>query len=220
MHGVGERQTFDAAERELIRKKLIRYMEENGIGVPRLAKRIKASFPREIETPLSTLQRFLRRQGQNVSCVAQCHRFVEKQHISDFVAALGERLSAFYGAGNGRVYAGTYLSANMYFARVLSRSEIDIAADDGFWRLTEKVTYPGHQAIYDGALVCSGDAAVVVLKDRLAGLARNYILWPENEGLRARGTAVRYSVGDTNRILRQDKSPRLESIKALLIKTA
>jgi hypothetical protein len=64
MHGAVEQQTFDAAECELIRKKLIRYMKENGIGAPKLAARIKASHPREIEIPLSTLQRFLSRPGK------------------------------------------------------------------------------------------------------------------------------------------------------------
>ena len=46
-----EQQTFDAGERELIRKKLIHYMKENGIGAPKLAERIKASHPRGTEAP-------------------------------------------------------------------------------------------------------------------------------------------------------------------------
>jgi hypothetical protein len=71
MHGAVEQQTFDAAERELIRKKLIRYMKENGIGAPKLAARIKASHPREIEIPLSTLQRFLAGRGKNESRLAR-----------------------------------------------------------------------------------------------------------------------------------------------------
>jgi hypothetical protein len=107
MHGAVEQQTFDAAERELIRKKLIRYMKENGIGAPKLAARIKASHPREIEIPLSTLQRFLAGRGKNESCVAQCYRFAEKLTVSDPTAALGERLSVFYCADSGRDYKGS-----------------------------------------------------------------------------------------------------------------
>jgi hypothetical protein len=45
--GGGNDKTFDLAERELTRKKLIRYAKENGIGAGRLAKRIKASHPLE-----------------------------------------------------------------------------------------------------------------------------------------------------------------------------
>jgi hypothetical protein len=109
MHGEVEQQTFDAVERELIRKKLIRYMEENGIGAPTLAERVKDSHPRKTEIPLSTLQRFLAGWGKNKSCVALCHRFVERVVISDPVAKLGERLSIFYGASNGHDYSGDYV---------------------------------------------------------------------------------------------------------------
>ena len=62
--GEVEQQTFDAAERELTRKKLIRYAKENGIGAPTLAERIKASHPRGTELPVSTLQQFLARPGK------------------------------------------------------------------------------------------------------------------------------------------------------------
>ena len=115
--------------------------------------------------------------------VRLCHRFVEHLTISDPIATLGERLSIFYGAGNGRDYSGTYRcdigttdAAETEFA---GHSEINIAADTGFWRVTETTVPDLSRAIYDGVLVCSGDAAVVVLKDRLAGLARSYMLWPE-----------------------------------------
>jgi hypothetical protein len=67
--GGGSDETFDLAERELTRKKLIRYAKENGIGAPTLAERITASHPRGTELPLSTLQRFLAGLGKNKSCV-------------------------------------------------------------------------------------------------------------------------------------------------------
>ena len=128
--------------------------------------------------------------------MAQCHRFVEKQHISDFVAALGERLSAFYGASNGRDYSGTYF-ANAGVVTTLdgetaNNSEIIITPDAGFWRVTEKTAPDLNHAIYDGVLACSGHAAVVVLKDRLEGRARTYMLWPENEILRGHGEVVQF----------------------------
>ena len=53
-----DRQVFDEAARELIRKKLTRYMEENRIGVPTLAKRI-TDTNLEHEIQITTLQRFL-----------------------------------------------------------------------------------------------------------------------------------------------------------------
>lgn len=81
-------------------------------------------------------------------------------------------------------------------------SIIEILPDTGFWRVTEQVCDP-YQTIYDGVLVGSGDAAVVVLKDRLAGLASNYMLWPEyvlepdvNPWLRGRGAATGFSASD------------------------
>lgn len=220
--GEVEQQTFDVAERELIRKKLIRYAKENGIGARTLAERIKDSHPRKTEIPLSTLQRFLAGRGKNKSCVALCHRFVERRTISDPSAALGERLFIFYGAGNGRDYSGTYRcdigttdAAETEFA---GHSEINIAADTGYWRVTETTVPDLSRAIYDGVLVCSGDAAVVVLKDRLAGLARSYMLWPENEILHGHGATVRFLPGDTTEVWDKFKFSGVEPIRIWLRK--
>ncbi len=191
-------KTFDAAERELIRKKLIRYMKENGIGAGRLAKRIRAAHPREPEIPVSTLQRFLAGlMRTNVPCVVLCHHFAENLTVSDPIAKLGERLSIFYGAGSEHDYSGTYESSTTDRSRVYSH--VDVVADTGFWRVTEKVTQPDVHAIYDGALVCSGHAAVVVLKDRLAGLARNFMLAPvTDELLRGLGITMHFAPFDVN----------------------
>ena len=220
--GEVEQQTFDVAERELIRKKLIRYAKENGMGAPTLAERITASHPRGTELPLSTLQRFLAGRGKNKSCVELCHHFVERRTFSDPSAALGERLFIFYGAGNGRDYSGTYRcdigttdAAETEFA---GHSEINIAADTGFWRVTETTVPDLSRAIYDGVLVCSGDAAVVVLKDRLAGLARSYMLWPENEILHGHGATVRFLPGDTTEVWDEFKFSGVEPIRIWLRK--
>lgn len=217
-----EQQTFDVAERELIRKKLIRYAKENGTGAGHLAKQITASHPRGTELPVSTLQRFLAGRGKNKSCVALCHHFVERRTISDPSAALGERLFIFYGAGNGRDYSGTYRcdigttdAAETEFA---GHSEINIAADTGFWRVKETTVPDLSRAIYDGVLVCSGDAAVVVLKDRLAGLARSYMLWPENEILHGHGATMRFLPGDTTEVWDEFKFSGVEPIRIWLRK--
>ena len=220
--GEVEQQTFDVAERELIRKKLIRYAKENGTGAGRLATEITASHPRGTELPVSTLQRFLAGRSKNKSCVALCHHFVERRTISDPSAALGERLFVFYGAGNGRDYSGTYRcdirttdAAETEFA---GNSEINIAADTGFWRVTETTVPDLSRAIYDGVLVCSGDAAVVVLKDRLAGLARSYMLWPENEILHGHGATMRFLPGDTTEVWDEFKFSGVEPIRIWLRK--
>jgi len=72
-----DRQVFDEAARELIRKKLTRYMEENRIGVPALAKRITDTNP-EHEIQITTLQRFLTGDAQTDDrYVALFHRFAE-----------------------------------------------------------------------------------------------------------------------------------------------
>jgi hypothetical protein len=185
MHGEVEQQTFDAVERELIRKKLIRYMKENGIGAPTLAERIQDSHPRKTEIPLSTLQRFLAGWGKNESCVALCHRFVERVVISDPVAKLGERLSIFYGAGNGHDYSGNYISCPSLGDKF--EDKIEIVAGTGFWRITERIApYRGH-AIYDGVLVSAENSAVVLLKNRLSGLARTYIVQSRDGYLRGEG---------------------------------
>jgi len=223
MGGAAKEQTFDLAERELTRKKLIRYAKENGIGAGRLAKRIKAADLRETEIPVSTLQRFLGNlMRTNEPAVRLCYRFAESLAVSDSTAALGERLFVFYGAGNGRDYSGTYRcdirttdAAETEFA---GNSEINIAADTGFWRVTEKTAPDLDHAIYDGVLVCSGDAAVVVLKDRVAGVARNYMLWPESETLHGHGAAMRFLPGDTTEVWDKFKISGIEPIEIRLRK--
>jgi hypothetical protein len=236
--GGGNDKTFDLAERELTRKKLIRYAKENGIGAGRLAKRIKDSDPRETEIPVSTLQRFLGNlMRTNEPAVRLCYRFAESLVVSDSTAALGERLFIFYGAGNGRDYSGTYRSeigtADVAEPEFAGRSEINIAADTGFWRVTETTVPDLNRAIYDGVLVCSGDAAVVVLKDRLAGLARSYMLWPESETLhgpnnmlwpeietlRGHGATMRFLPGDTTEVWDKFKISGIEPIQIRLRKT-
>jgi hypothetical protein len=165
-------------------------MEENGMGAPTLAERIKDSHPRKTEIPLSTLQRFLAGWGKNKSCVALCHRFVERVIISDPVAKLGERLSIFYGAGNGHDYSGDYVLENSRkddpFGLKYPEPVMKITPDAGFWRVIERRYSDPDDTIYDGVLVCSGDVAVVVMKGRLMGLARNYTLLHEKYLLHAR----------------------------------
>lgn len=193
MSGALVRLSFSRAERELTRKKLIRYMEENGIGAPRLARRIQAVNFGRPEIPVKTLQRFLTgRMRTNDSSVALFYRFAASLPDPDTITALGERLSLFYGPGNVRDYSGIYACIPTSFEKN-HKSVINVIADGEFCRVTEKKDPQLGHAIYDGVLVCSRDAAVVVLKDRQTDLARNYLLWPEEYWFRGLGSSAVYS---------------------------
>lgn len=71
-------QLFDDASRDIIRKKLLRYMQQNAIGVPRLAEQIEIADGRGNVISIKTLQRFLEGQGKTQGdIVALCHRFTK-----------------------------------------------------------------------------------------------------------------------------------------------
>jgi hypothetical protein len=203
-----ERQTFSVAEREQIRKKLLFYMKEHRIGVPALAKRIDIALQRKPGLVVKTLQRFLAgRMRTHDPFMAVCYRFAAGLAAPDLIAELGERLSIFYGAGTGHDYSGIYVSDSgvidadfMLGQNLPGSSLIEISAQAGFYRVTEKVVSEIEYATYDGVLVCSGEAAVVLLKDRLTNLARNYMLWPENDGMCGRGGNARFASGYASEI--------------------
>jgi hypothetical protein len=197
MTGSSDPSSFDQEARQLIRNKLLHYMRAHRIGVPELAERIREVQTTKRKIPISTLQRFLAGIIRTTEpYVLMFYDFAEGLPSPDPIGALGKRLSVFYGADNGRDYSGRYLAKAGVVATLdgetANDSEIIIAPDTGFWRVTER-TAPGlNHAIYDGVLACSGHAAVVVLKDRLEGRARNYMLWPENETLRGQGEVVQF----------------------------
>lgn len=91
---------FDAAERERIRRALLRYMKERRIGVPALLPLIIKSHPREMEMTLSTLQRFLKARHQTQDhYVALCQGFVK--HLPYYgegrdIPPLGAALCGFF----------------------------------------------------------------------------------------------------------------------------
>ena len=144
MHGEIEEQILDAAERELIRQKLLCYMKDKRIGVPRLAELIQEAHPRKKEVTVKTLQRFLAGLIRtNDASVAVCQHFAEHLTASDPVAKLGERLSIFYGTGNGRDYSGAYSGTSEFAMKSKGvqapiSSDIVISADVGFWRVQKR----------------------------------------------------------------------------------
>lgn len=227
MTGSSDPSSYDQEARALIRNKLLHYMRAHRIGAPELTERIRdaQTIKRKVPIGISTVQRFLAGKIRTTEpYVYMLDRFAEGLPSPDPIGSLGERLFIFYGASNGRDYTGTYFCDSGVFdadfadSKMPGDSEITIAADAGFWRVTEKMSSALNHAIYDGVLVCSGDAAVVVLKDRLAGLARNYMLWPENETLRGHGATGRFLPGDTPEIWGKYEISGVEPIEIRLRK--
>lgn len=91
---------FDQADRDRIRRALLRYRLEHAIGVPTLQKEIAAANDLSLDrVPLKTLQRFLTNSHRsNEAMVRFCDRFVAGFAVADPVAALGEQLASFLGA--------------------------------------------------------------------------------------------------------------------------
>lgn len=95
-----EQTRFDQADRDRIRRCLLRYMEENRIGVPTLQKLIAEANDLALDRlPLKTLQRFLAdTHRSNDIMVRFCHRFAAGLADDDPLDSFGEALTAFWGA--------------------------------------------------------------------------------------------------------------------------
>lgn len=95
--GLREQTRFDQADR--IRRTLLRYMEENRIGVPTLQKLVATANNVGLDNiPLKTLQRFLGdTHRSNDIMVKFCHRFAADLPDDDPIAGLGEALIGFFG---------------------------------------------------------------------------------------------------------------------------
>lgn len=110
---------FDQADRDRIRRALMRYMQEHAIGVPTLQKEIAAANDLSLDrVPLKTLQRFLgNNHRSNEAMVRFCDRFVAASSTdTNPIDALGEQIAAFLGVwreGQGcrpvpQEFAGTF----------------------------------------------------------------------------------------------------------------
>lgn len=91
---------YEKAERDRIRRILLRYMEENRIGVPKLQMLILRangySADQIDNVPLKTLQRFLdNRRRTNDTFITLCARFADDLPDDDPVANLGTALTGF-----------------------------------------------------------------------------------------------------------------------------
>lgn len=90
---------FDLADRDRIRRTLLRYMQQRAIGVPTLQKEITAANNLSLDrVPLKTLQRFLGdTHRSNDALIRFCAQFVATLPDSDPLAAFGEQMAAFLG---------------------------------------------------------------------------------------------------------------------------
>ena len=90
---------FDLADRDRIRRALLRYMQQRAIGVPTLQKEIAAANNLGLDrVPLKTLQRFLGdTHRSNDALIRFCAQFVGTLPDGDPVAAFGEQMAAFLG---------------------------------------------------------------------------------------------------------------------------
>jgi len=98
-----EQTRFDQADRNRIRRCLLRYMEENRIGVPTLQKLIAEANDLTLDRlPLKTLQRFLAdTHRSNDIMVRFCHRFAAGLADDNPLDSFGEALIAFWGVNAG-----------------------------------------------------------------------------------------------------------------------
>lgn len=99
---------FDQAARARIRHAMLRYMQDNRIGTPKLRDLIVAAngmaLRRDGKDPiaLSTVQRFIAGTHRaNDSFVGLCARFAEGLPDDDPVAAFGDQIAAFLGIERG-----------------------------------------------------------------------------------------------------------------------
>lgn len=90
---------FDQADRDRVRRALLRYMEDHRIGVPTLQKLIAEANDLAIDNlPLKTLQRFLAASHRSNDIIVRfCHRFADNLPDDDPLADLGEAVAAFVG---------------------------------------------------------------------------------------------------------------------------
>lgn len=90
---------FDLADRDRIRRALLRYMQQRAIGVPTLQKEIAAANDLTLDrVPLKTLQRFLGdTHRSNDALIRFCAQFVASLPEGEPLTAFGEQMAAFLG---------------------------------------------------------------------------------------------------------------------------
>lgn len=179
MSELDDPRAFDGTARDRIRRKIMNYMVEHRIGVPLLTQRITSSNPHKPKIPIKTLQRFLAgKHRTNDMYVRFFHKFAETLPDPDPVLELGRSLADMYDVAKGADPFSDEGVARRYEVMIgqdSPHSEITVVSEGRFKRLREVGTEADY-SVYDGALVGSGWNEIAVLKDRLLGLPKTYIL--------------------------------------------
>ena len=196
---------YDLAQRERIREALLAYAKEHKIGVPRLAARIKETVYRNPTVPVKTLQRFMKGEVRTIDMqVGFLAQFVAKVSKEDPTLRLGFALSAFYPSKDNTDRSGTFVASEYAEWEPESDdaycSKIEIAMDQGTWRVKEVNTTAGSHQVYDGAMTSSGSTMLIVLKDRLLGLPRTITVRGGANGVYNGVATAAYFSGGKDRI--------------------
>ena len=100
-------------------------------------------------------------------------RVVEKNSKAGPTPRLGSALSAFYASQDKTDWSGIFTAAELGASETEAsdayHSQVEIALDQGTWRVKETAINKGSREVHDGAMTCSGATVVIVLKDRLLG---------------------------------------------------
>lgn len=200
-----EQTRFDVADRDRLRRVLLRYMEENRIGVPTLQKLVAEANDLALDRlPLKTLQRFLAdTHRSNDIMVRFCHRFAESLPDDDPLTSLGEGLTGFWG-GAADIMAWEALTADVFGIYTghakedgaplqldrkwvpFSSLEVERVPAQSFARARETVTNwaasnkakvdSALRRSYDGILFRPPGALLALMRNALTGAPRLYWL--------------------------------------------
>lgn len=195
---------FEKADRDRIRRQLLRYMEENRIGVPTLQKLIARAngYADHDYIQLKTLQRFLAdKHRSNDTFIGLCARFAGSLPDDDPVADLGDTLVRFMRGkapagddGDGRAFPGDVLGAydgaldtpSPPAGKPYSRLTVDRLIATPF-AAVEEIVHGGRSSardapaagvwrVYEGVMVQPGGRFFALMRNTLTGAPRTYNL--------------------------------------------
>lgn len=188
---------FTDIERQRIRAKLIAYKKAHRIGTRTLATRITESSPRGTEVPLKTLQNFLAdARRTNDVLVALCARFAAALPLPDPAGELGLSMAEFYSAGPYDRCLGQHAMVISYPGprRGNAQGLFVVTGDDKFCRVADHVIEGDRVLTFDGVLAGHDALAIVMMKERLRGYVKHYILEADESLFSGIGTVAEFDL--------------------------
>jgi hypothetical protein len=167
--------TFDIEARDRIRNGLLNYKLAQGIGTPKMARRISEVNINHPTVAHRTLARFLARQhNPNDSFIAWCDKFLRTLPAApDPSWELARGLMSFYGMDNMEELPGDY-GLFRYDNQPRPEAVLSITRDSGFCRVKQKDLDANR--FFDGVLVATQSTKMFALRERLTRLPRLYKL--------------------------------------------